>query len=250
MLEWKSRYRKENMAQKTNLKYYYYFVPQAVKKFNELFPMWRDVEFPPLEKALINLFSSPIESYDELMNKLMAISQEFSYWELTQLKQKINQVIKTVAKFHNKTFADWENALKEAKAIYIKDAFLAKYPDWRNAELCAREEELLELLYGFKNNEVLSMAQAGKQMDGFSRQLIQERRDKALKKLDLHHETETDTPNRQEFAAKLKKFRGAKSLASMAKYFGVSYGVYRKLENEDLARISSEYPQIFAEALH
>jgi hypothetical protein len=241
------------MRQKTNLKYYYFFSKQSIKEFNKLFPRWKDVDLPPMERALADLFDTPVTIHDEFMNNLTEISQEFSFWNINKLKPMIKTVIEKIAIAHDKTYGDWEKTMIRVKTFRVSHDFLAKYPDWEDA-LPPALKKIIEMLYGLdESGKVYSLAHTGKILGGFSRQVIQGKRDSAFRLLDLYHgynKQDADSiQKRVEFAQKLIAFRKGRKLAEMAKYFGIRYGVYWKLENRELRKIPDEYYRICAEAL-
>jgi hypothetical protein len=232
----------------TNSVYQSYFSEKAIESFNQLFPNWRKLELPPVEKKLINLFKSPIATQEELISRIQKIADEYSY-SIHTLKPKINKVIATVAKAHNKTFLDWESVLSQIKT----QEFLTKYPDWEKADLPYLLRDVLILLFGLKSKVCLTLAEAGASLE-ISRQAVQERRNRALDILDVYHGYSDieKTGNRslaarQDFAEKLKNFRGDRTRREMANYFQVDYVAYCNLESADVKFITDRHYNTFAE---
>ena len=234
--------------------YYSYFTDSGIAAFNELFPDWRNVQLPPLDKKLINLFKSPIINHEQLTGSLMKIA-DWHGCSIHVLKPQINKAISLVAEAHGKKYSEWELALQQATKKQIMLGFLTKYPMWREAGLSLEAIEILSLLYGLDNNIPVTMAKAGIIMET-TRQAIQYKRDEALEILDVSHGyAEIGSPvkksieARQEFANKLIAFRGDRTQAKMARYFRVDYGTYWKLEHADVKFLTEEHYTIFAEAL-
>jgi hypothetical protein len=232
----------------TNSVYQSYFTEKGIEAFNELFPNWKRVKLIPIEKNLINLFESPINTQQELIDRIQEIADEHNY-KLKTLKPKINKVIAAIAKSHDKTLLDWQSALDQIET----QEFLTKYPDWEKADLPGLLKEVLILLFGLNDGVCLKLTTASVSL-GISRQAVQERRDRALDILDVYHGYSAieKTGNRslaarQDFAEKLKIFRGDRTRRVMSNYFQVEYADYCKLESADVKFITDRHYNTFTE---
>jgi hypothetical protein len=243
----------DNLRIPKSQQYYFYFKDEGIMIFRQAFPLWQDVIFlDPLDARIKALFSSPLKGNEKIDSQLKQIDEEMICSKETALL-RIDKIIRKIAKFHGKTYKDWSKKIQVLVNRQVTLNFLEAYPRWESVLSSAATLEVIKTLYGLDSGESCTLEEAANRL-GISKQSVGETKNKAIRLLDIAHgnikKTVSKSPlieDRKRLAEALKSFRGDRTIAEIAKYFGVSPAIYWKLENEDNKYITPEHYKIFGE---
>ena len=245
----------DNLKIPKSEQYYFYFKDEGIKIFQETFPFWEEVTFiDSLDTRIKGLFLSPFSSNEQIDFELHRIDEEMTYSKETALL-RIDRIIRKIASYHGKTYKDWSEKIQVLVKRQVTLNFLEAYPRWESVISSTATLSVLKTLYGLETGRACTLKEAANCL-GISKQSVGETRKKAIALLDIAHgnikKSVSKSPlieDRKRLADALKSFRGDRSIAEIAQYFGVSDAIYWKLENEDNKYITPEHHRIFKEVL-
>jgi len=205
-----------------------------------------------LDTRIKNLFSSPFNSDEQVDLELQRIDEEMICSKETALL-RIDKIVRKIASYHDKTYKDWSRQIQVLVDRQVTLNFLEAYPRWESVISSTAVLDVIKTLYGLETGEACTLEEAANRL-GISKQSVGETKKKAMALLDIAHgnikKTVSKSPlieDRKRLANALKSFRGDRTIAEMAQYFGVSDAIYWKLENEDNKYITPEHYKIFGE---
>lgn len=245
----------DNLKPLKSKQYYFYFGQKGIAIFQELFPAWSYVSFVnPLDNRIKGLFTSPLKSKKQIDIQLELINTEFNCCT-ADILVRLDKVIRKIAIFHKKEYKDWSQQISILVNRQITLNFYKKYPQWQSVITSASAMKTITVLYGLETGEARTLEVAANEM-GISKQAVAEIKNRTIELLDNAHgyikksTRKTSLPeDRERLANALISFRGNRSKTEMAKYFGVSLGIYWKLEKKDNKYITPKHYKIFREAL-